>query len=113
MRKKNSLQTFRGIAALLFLCVSSFGLAADSPHTQELETLHAEAERLVSVNRFREALRVYETIILAEPDDETAYANMGRIYLLTGQRERAKDAFLNALDINPENETALLGLEKI
>ena len=78
-----------------------------------LTRLHEEAEVLVAEDRYREAVDVYLEIVLAEPDDEAAYTNLGHSYMILGDFKRAEDAFQNALHINPENETALLGLQKI
>ncbi len=79
----------------------------------ELEALHAKAEGQITQNDFPAAIRTYEDILLVEPDDETAYTNLGRIYMILGDTRRAGECFENALHINPENETALFGLEKI
>ena len=79
----------------------------------ELNALHEKADHLIVENNFKEAINVYWDILLIEPDDEAAYVNMGHAYMILGDFGRAKDAFKNALHINPENETALLGLQKI
>lgn len=79
----------------------------------EIERLHAKADELLVKNDFREAIALYWEIILLEPDDEMAYARMGQAYLILGDTDGAEDAFLNALDINPENDLAMLGLEKL
>ncbi len=80
---------------------------------EQLVNLHKKAEILIEQNKFREAVDVYSEIILVEPDDEAAYTNLGHAYMILGDFERAEDAFKNALHINPDNETALLGLQKI
>ncbi|GEM_PF-1555525 len=80
---------------------------------EQLARLHEKAEVLIEENKFREAVDVYSEIILVEPDDEAAYTNLGHAYMILGDFQRAKDAFQNALHINPENEIALLGLQKI
>ncbi len=86
---------------------------SDEANLDALEKMHGIAEDLIAQNDFREALRTYSEILLIEPDDETAYANMGHIYMLLGDYENAQSAFFNTLHINPENKTALLGLQKI
>ena len=80
---------------------------------QKLQALHKKAEQQIVVNNFRGAINTYQEILLFEPDDETAYANMGQIYLLFSEFKKAENAFQNALSINPENEAALAGLNKI
>ncbi len=85
-------------------------LTPDDGTVYELSLLHRQAEGLVIENKFREALRVYQDILFIEPDDEVAYANSGRIYLILGDVEKAENAFTNALDININNETAIIGM---
>ncbi len=82
-------------------------------HIGKIRSLHLGAEDLMEAEHYRQALELYLEIILLEPDDETAYANMGRAYMILGQYERAENAFLNALHINSENELAYLGLQKL
>jgi len=79
----------------------------------QLEQLHQKAEEHILKNDFRAAIRLYQDILLLEPDDETAYTGLGQCYLVTGDFPRAKEAYLNALQINANNETAALGLKKI
>ena len=82
-------------------------------HIAKIRALHLGAEDLMEAEHFRQAIELYSEIILLEPDDETAYANMGRAYMMLGQYDRAENAFLNALHINPDNELALLGIQKL
>lgn len=109
---------------LLFLCLLLSLIQTAPAHSQtlmeisdekinELETLHTKAENCIVQNDFRGAIRLYEDILLIEPDDEVAYTNLGRIYMIQGENQKARESFRNALTINPENETALLGIEKI
>ena len=78
-----------------------------------LELLHADAAKLMAQNKPREAVALYIEILLIEPDDDAAYTNMGQAYLLLGDAIRAQDTFLNALNIDPENEIAVAGLKSI
>ena len=102
-------------AAFLFIFTASFVLAYGIPETKlrALEQLHQKAEEYILKNDFKAAIRVYDDIVLSEPDDETAYTGLGQCYLVLGDYPRAKNAYLNALHINPDNETALLGMKKI
>ena len=79
----------------------------------QLWQLHRKADGLIAENDFRSAIRCYLDILLLEPDDEAAYVNMGSCYQILGDFDRAKDAYQNALSINPDNEDAKRGLEKI
>lgn len=85
----------------------------DETAVSRLEALHAQAEDLIVSQRFRDALEVYQEILFLEPDDEVAYVNSGRIHLILGNFDQAGRAYENALDINPANEEALAGLERI
>lgn len=78
-----------------------------------IEEFHAKAETLEENGDFKGAVDLYLEIVLLEPDDDAAYADMGRAYLILGDFDRAEDAFRNALHINPDNETAAAGMEKI
>jgi tetratricopeptide (TPR) repeat protein len=82
-------------------------------HISQLETMHQKAIDSLLQNDFEGALQVYLDILLKEPDDETAYTGLGQIYLVMGQFKKAHDAFQNALMINPDNDVALQGIQKI
>ncbi len=79
----------------------------------ELEAMHRQATESLIKNDFTDAIRIYSDILLKEPDDEVAYTNLGQIYMILGQQKKAHEAFKNALDINPHNETAIIGIQKI
>ncbi len=79
----------------------------------QIENLHSRAEDLIAQKKFRDAISVYSEIVLTEPDDDDAYTNMGQAYMVLGDYTHAKDAFQNALHINPDNEVATMGLRKI
>lgn len=99
-------ETFEAPGTESFVMVTSEKL-------RRLETLHDEAQRLIAVGSLREAMALFWEIILTEPDDDAAYTNLGHLYLILGDNGRAKDAFQNALHINPENEAAMAGFMKI
>ena len=79
----------------------------------ELESMHQQAIDSLLKNDFQGAIRAYSDILLMEPDDETAYTGLGQIYMILGHAKKAHEAFQNALDINPNNEVALYGIQKI
>ena len=80
---------------------------------RHLEVLHFRAQELIAAGNLREAVALYWEIVLLEPDDDAAYTNLGHLYLILGDNGQAKDAFQNALHINPENEAAQAGFLKI
>ena len=104
------LKRILNLFAIALICCST-AFAADE--IQHLEELHRQADEQIALNNFRGAMTTLQEILLLEPNDETAYANMGLLYLLFSDHKKAKEAFQNALSIDPENETALAGLAKI
>lgn len=79
----------------------------------KLEALHRQATDLLLKNDFEGSIRVYSDILLLEPDDETAYTALGQIHLVLGQYKKSYEAFQNALHINPDNQVAAVGIQKI
>ena len=80
---------------------------------EQISVLHKKADALVVLNKFHQAIQLYLEIILLEPDDDAAYANMGQAYLILGDNDHAKRSFIQALNINPNNDLAYFGLKKI
>ncbi len=80
---------------------------------KKLEKMHNDAEALILTSNFDEAIQKYNDILIYEPDDETAYVNMGNAYMILGNFMKAENAFSNALHINPDNASAQAGLQKI
>ena len=78
-------------------------LLATSQEAESTYRLHERALALVSQKKFKEALAVYEEIVLKNPDDDQAYVIMGHSYILTGQYQKAERAFGNAVHIDPQN----------
>ena len=60
-----------------------------------------------------EIMPFYENTVLKDPDDDSAHADLGYAWLILGDYLKAKEAFRDALGINPENEKALKGLKII
>ncbi len=114
---KKSFLTVWGLAVLLLSSTANAGpkniTLVSAEQVSELEVMHQQATSLLLENNFQGALRAYSDILLAEPDDETAYTGLGQIYLILGQFQKAHEAFQNALHINAENEVALAGIQKI
>ena len=99
-------------SAVLWAQPSSF-TAISTEKIMELESLHQKATDLLLKNDFEGAIRTYSDILLVEPDDETAYTALGQIYLVLGQYKKSHEAFQNALHINPDNQTAAIGIQSI
>ena len=65
--------------------------------------LHEKALALVAQKRYDEACEAYENIVLESADDDEAYLLLGHTRLLSGEYEKAKRAFMNAMNIDPAN----------
>ena len=104
------MKRFLPLLLALFLC--GFTTVSDNAE-KSLENLHRRAEEYMLISDFEAALSMYSEILLLEPDDDTAYTGMGKIYLIRGQLRKAHDAFLNALHIHPDNEEAIAGIKAI
>ena len=64
---------------------------------------HEKALALVAEKKYGAAARLYEAIVLLSPDDDEAYLLLGHCRLLNMEYDKARDAFLNAVHINPAN----------
>lgn len=83
-----------------------------------LEESHGSAERhrwrqrlascLVSAGRHEEARRVYRTLVLTQPDDDTARLGLAAVCLATGQPAEALAAALEVLETKHGNVDARL-----
>ena len=90
------------------LALDTLAADADSPisakvsPSSRLYKLVDKADALISQNNYREAIKIYEKIILIEPDDET-WMMLGHLYLSIGRFEESEKAFYNAIQLYPEN----------
>ena len=74
----------------------------------KIYALHEKALKHTEKKQFESAARVYEEIVLLDPEDDEAYLIMGHNYLLAGQYDKADAAFHNAVDIRAENFDEIL-----
>lgn len=65
--------------------------------------LHEKALEYVSNKEFGKAQKLYEEIVLMDPDDDQAYLILGHIHLLRAEFDKAEESFANAVDIDEEN----------
>jgi tetratricopeptide (TPR) repeat protein len=59
------------------------------------------------------ALQEIKRMVKAYPTDASAYVEMGRVYLLREDRNRARGSYQEALKIDPQNFAALRQLQKL
>lgn len=78
-------------------------LSKSSQTLDRITSLHQKALDLVAERRYLEAAKIYEEIVITEPEDDQAYLIMGHVYLLSGAPGKAEEAFSNAVHIDPAN----------
>jgi len=74
-----------------------------SPASESTYQMHERALKFVSEKKYEQAVRLYEEIVMKNPDDDEAYLIMGHTYLLMGQYQKSERAFHNAVHIDQEN----------
>ncbi len=90
------------VIAALVLCLSV--AAGQSPD------LRAEAERLAATGANAEALKRFQALAAANPDDVAARLWIGRLHLRMGQARRAAAVFESLVAVDGQNIEALSGL---
>ncbi len=70
--------------------------------------LHEKALECVSNNNLAEAIKLYEEILLVDPNDDQAYLLMGHCFLLSGDYEKSESAFYHATTIDPQNRDEII-----
>jgi len=70
----------------------------------------AEAERLARAGSYAEALKQFQAVAAANPDDIEARMWIARLHALMGHPERAADVFQSIVSAQPQNVEALVGL---
>lgn len=79
------------------------------------ESLAAYAEGMVALlsGSYQEAIRQLELAVATECDIANAYWGLGRAYARTGQTEQAKDAYGQALEVDPDYIPAQAALHRL
>lgn len=75
--------------------------------TRSPESYLAEAEQFMREGKFKQAIQVYQTALLVNPDNPAIYLAIARLQVYTNQYKAAVDNAGNALVINPNNAAAL------
>src|SRR5688500_8061545 len=89
------------IAALILSLTLDAGQAPDP---------RIEAERLAASGAYEEALKRFQTLAAANPDDTAARLWIGRLHLQLGHTRRAAAVFESLLAADEQNVEALSGL---
>jgi tetratricopeptide (TPR) repeat protein len=80
---------------------------ASQPQTPDRR---AEAERLARSGAYAAALKQFQALAAANPDDIEARLWIGRLHALMGHAERSADVFQSIVATEPQNVEALTGL---
>lgn len=76
---------------------------------EKAENAFFHAVELVPRNH-AEIIPFYENAVIKYPDDDAAHSDLGYAWLMLGDYLKAKEAFRDALDINPQSQAARDGL---
>ena len=85
-------------------------------HTYLLSGEYVKAEEAfqnavhIDPANIREIAPFYQNLLLENPGDDQAHSNLGYALLILGNFTEAKQAFQDALSINPQNADANAGL---
>jgi tetratricopeptide (TPR) repeat protein len=85
-------------------------LDADENHSATYNKLGIALRRQ---GKWQQAVVEYRKAIDIYKKDEALYFNMGKAFIEGGNRERARDCFLRALDLNPRFPQALTEIKKL
>jgi YaiO family outer membrane protein len=78
--------------------------------TPQTPDRRAEAERLARSGAYAQALKEFQAVAAANPDDIEARLWIGRLHTSMGHPERAADVFQSIVAAQPQNVDALIGL---
>ena len=115
MKYENEDYMFDFIIGTAFMKAKDFEQAlpvlveADKKFPNNLAILNGIATCSVALNKFEEAIKVYERSIEIVPKSPMAYFNLGSVYQIMQNHEKACDFFQQALDIE-EDETFIAAL---
>src|SRR3954468_15808735 len=70
----------------------------------------AEAERLAKSGAYAQALKAFQALAAANPDDLEARLWIARLHVSMGQPGRAADVYQSIVAAQPQNVDALIGL---
>ncbi len=68
---------------------------------------------LIRIGSFKRGLNSFALAIKLNPRDDMSYSASGYCFNILGEKEKAKEYFSRALELNPENKTALESLKNL
>jgi len=94
------------LSLLITICLS---VALTASAQNQAADRRAEAERLANSGAYAEALKAFQAIAAANPDDIDARMWIARMHEKLGQPEHAAEVYRSVLATQPQNVDALLG----
>jgi len=91
------------------LATICLGVALTASAQNQATDRRAEAERLANSGAYAEALRAFQALAAANPDDIEARMWIARMHEKLGQPEHAADVYRSILASQPQNLDALIG----
>lgn len=111
--KKDTMWMVASIALIVgFLGGVAFGVyksGTNVPMQKTTMTQQVEKNQTVSVERAAQILE-FEKITSENPEDATAWANLGNLYFDTGNHKKAIIAYQKSLELNPNNAQVIIDL---
>jgi len=105
-----SIITDRGIEAAL---QSYPALKQSSDYYVSEIQLNALGYRLLNMKKVREAIEIFKLNTEAYPQSANVYDSLGEAYMVNGDREPAIRNYQRAVELNPQNTTAIETLKKL
>ncbi len=93
---------------MTFISAALLGVALLT--TPQAQDPRAEAERLANSGQYAQALKQFQALATANPDDVQARLWIARLHVLMGHPGRAADVYGSILAVQPQNVDALIGM---
>jgi tetratricopeptide (TPR) repeat protein len=90
-------------------------LKAAQPATYNFDEdqLNSLGYQLIRVNKFKEAIRIFQLNIEAYPKSSNVYDSLGEAYMNDGDKPQAIANYQKSLQLNPKNRNAVEMLQKL
>jgi tetratricopeptide (TPR) repeat protein len=75
--------------------------------------LNALGYRLLGVKKVKEAIEIFKLNVEAYPHSANVYDSLGEAYMTNGDKELAIRSYQRAVELNPQNTTAIEQLKKL
>jgi Predicted membrane protein (DUF2306) len=122
---KAAFDTRKSIAQILSATIASSGIDAAAKQYRDLKAaapatynfdeneLNILGYQLIRVNKFKEAIRIFQLNIEAYPQSSNVYDSLAEAYLDDGDKALAVANYQKSLELNPKNHNAVLMLQKL